>query len=193
MFCVNCGKEIGTGMLFCPNCGYRQHSEVEEWYCIISNVRRGPCRVEEIALEVRQGNITRESLVWNKGMEKWVPAGQSPLSYIFRSTVPTIPNNVVDNRFVWALATVPILLSWIVEELFGVPRLAIIVTVVLNIVFMFLDVAALGKAEKNAGSWLWSGVVLVPLYLFIRASKTDKQYGYAITWCLMFLVDILLW
>lgn len=195
MFCINCGKKIETEISFCPHCGYKQHGEnVSEdgWYCIIGNERKGPCKVDEIALEIRQGNIVRDSLVWKKGMENWIPAGQSPLSYIFRSTVPTMPSSVIDNRFVWALATVPILVSWIIEELFGVPELATIVTIILNIVFISLDVKALEKAGKNVESWLWLGVVLVPLYLFMRASKTNKQYGYAITWCIMFLVDILI-
>lgn len=195
MFCINCGKEIEAEISFCPHCGYEQHSENnsgEEWYCIIGNVRRGPCKVDEIILEVKNGNITRESLVWKKGTDNWIPAGQSPLSYIFKSTVPTMPSNAVDNRFVWALATVPILVSWFAEELFGVPVLASIVAIVLNIVFISLDVKTLEKSEIHAESWLWLGIVLVPLYLFMRASKTNKQYGYAITWCLMFLVDLLI-
>lgn len=100
--------------------------------------------------------------------------------------------DVIDNRFVWALATVPILISLLLNIFIGGSILTTIVTIILNIVFLSLDMKAVQNAGKNAESWLWMGVVLVPLYLFMRASKTDKNYAYGLTWCGMFLVSLFL-
>lgn len=195
MFCINCGKEIMEEVTFCPLCGYKQYCEninEDEWYYIINNVRRGPCNVNEIISEVTQGNITRDSLVWKKGMQNWIPAGQTSISNILQSTVPTMPKDKVDNRFVWALATIPILASWIITGFLGASQVITIITIGLNIAFLSLDVKALKKSGINAESWLWLGMVLIPLYLFMRASKTDKKYAYGITWCAMFLLNLII-
>lgn len=104
-----------------------------------------------------------------------------------------VPSGVeFDNRYIWALATVPLFVSWIIAELWGDHTWVTGIVVLLNIVFIELDVNALKRIGKDAGSWLWLGIVLVPLYLFIRASKTDKNYAYGFVWCGMFLLDLML-
>ena len=99
----------------------------------------------------------------------------------------------INNKYVWALATVPILTSWMIVWLFGIFGLTFstIVTIVLNIVFLSLDVKVLENAGKKPEKWLWLGVVLIPLYLFVRANMTDKKYGYGIVWCILFLIGII--
>lgn len=105
----------------------------------------------------------------------------------------SIADNEMTNKYVWALATVPILASWIVIWLFGISgyQLATLTTFGLNIVFLSMDVKMLKRCGKDAGKWLWLGIILVPVYLFMRASKTDKKYSYGIAWCVMLLLDII--
>lgn len=98
----------------------------------------------------------------------------------------------VDNRYVWALATIPIFISWVIPMFVANSILITIVTWILNMIFLTLDVNALKKSGRDAGQWLWLGIVLIPLYLFMRASKTDRKYAYAITWCVMFAIDLLI-
>lgn len=107
-------------------------------------------------------------------------------------SVSTVTNDTIDNKYVWALATVPILTSWILAEILGASILVTIVTIALNVAFLSLDIKVLKNAGKDAESWLWLGIVLVPLYLFMRASKTDKNYIYGIVWCGMFVLDLII-
>ena len=48
-----------------------------------------------------------------------------------------------------------------------------------------LDSDELNKVGTNVNNWMWMGVVLVHAYLFVRVSKTNKQYGYAIMWWML--------
>ena len=100
--------------------------------------------------------------------------------------------NMIDNRYVWALATVPISISILLDVFLRGSILTMVITIIMNIVFLSLDVKAVQNAGKNAESWLWLGVVLVPLYLFMRASKMDKNYAYGYTWCGIFLASLFL-
>lgn len=197
MFCNRCGNEIPDGAKYCTKCGnkvYPSESDntYDEWFYISNNVRSGPYQLEAIINFVQTGQITKETLVWKKGMYNWLPASQTELEQALRNTVPPMPKDIVSNKFAWSLATVPILVSWFVEML-GFPFWVITIsTIALNIIFLMLDSDELNKSGLNVNSWMWMGVVLVPAYLFVRASKTNKQYGYAITWCIMFILDLLI-
>lgn len=198
MFCNRCGNEIPDGAKYCTKCGnkvYPSESDntYDEWFYISNNVRSGPYQLEAIINFVQTGQITKETLVWKKGMYNWLPASQTELEQALRNTVPPMPKDIVSNKFAWSLATVPILVSWFVEML-GFPFWVITIsTIALNIIFLMLDSDELNKSGLNVNSWMWMGVVLVPAYLFVRASKTNKQYGYAITWCIMFILDLLIY
>lgn len=198
MFCTNCGKEIESGTIYCSECGSRQNNEVSEnsvnveWYYIKNNTQQGPYSMDYIVSEISTGNITRESFVWQKGMQNWLPAHQTSLSQMINVLVPNLPDSIIDNRFVWALATIPIFVSWFIGAIFGMQALTMIITIILNVLFITLDIKVVKNTGKNAESWLWLGIVLVPIYLFIRASKTDKNYGYGIVWCVMFLLSMAL-
>lgn len=197
MFCNRCGNEIPDGAKYCTKCGnkvYPSESDntYDEWFYISNNVRSGPYQLEVMINFVQTGQITKETLVWKKGVYNWLPASQTELEQVLRNTVPPMPKDIVSNKFAWSLATVPILLSWFVEML-GFPFWVITIsTIALNIIFLMLDSDELNKSGINVNSWMWMGVVLVPAYLFVRASKTNKQYGYAITWCIMFILDLLI-
>ena len=196
MFCSKCGNEIRADVKFCPICGTQVKAAEtnidDEWFYIRENMRYGPCQYDTMYSLVQNGQINKDTLVWKKGMVNWIPAYQTELIQIIKDNVPPLPNEIVSNKFAWALATVPILVSWIVQ-LIGFPSVVVIIcTIALNIVFLMLDSDELNKFGLNANSWLWMGVVFVPVYLFMRSSKTDKKYGYAITWCVMFLLDLIL-
>lgn len=197
MFCSKCGNEIQAEAKFCPKCGWQLGTSSDnvisdEWFYINNNVRCGPFRAENIQSLVQKGEISKETLVWKKGMLNWLPAVQTELVHIIRTAVPPMPSNIVSDKYAWTLATVPILISWFIESI-GLPFWVVtICTISLNIIFLMLDSDELNKSGQNINNWMWMGVVLVPVYLFVRASKTKKKYGYAVMWCVMFFIDIML-
>ena len=197
MFCSRCGNETPNEAKFCSKCGSQLNSaEVnsvsDEWFYISNNQRYGAFSKTAMSGFIQDGRISRETLVWKKGMLNWLPAAQTELIHTIKNVVPPLPNDVVSNKYAWSLATVPILISWF-AELIGFPFWVVTIsTISLNIIFLMLDSDELNKSHLNVNSWMWMGVVLVPAYLFVRASKTNKKYGYAITWCLMFVTDLLI-
>lgn len=196
MFCSVCGNELNAEAKFCPNCGQptddsNQNSESDKWFYINNSMRCGPYDEEKISVFIQQGEISKDTLVWKKGMLNWLPAGQTELIHNIKDVVPSVPDNVVSSKYAWTLATVPILISWFAELIGFNALIVLICTVSLNIVFLMLDKSELNKVGIDVNNWMWMGIVLVPAYLFVRASKTNKQYGYAIMWCVMFLFDLI--
>lgn len=123
----------------------------------------------------------------NSESDKWFYINNSNI----KDVVPSVPDNVVSSKYAWTLATVPILISWFAEMIGFNALIVLICTVSLNIIFLMLDKSELNKVGIDVNNWMWMGIVLVPAYLFVRASKTNKQYGYAIMWCVMFLFDLI--
>jgi len=101
----------------------------------------------------------------------------------------------ISTTYAWALATVPIAVSILMDALFGYSInlfIAMIITIALNSLFAALDVQEIKKTGNNPGNWIWMGIFLVPVYLFVRASKTDHNLAYGIVWCALFVVDIII-
>ena len=108
----------------------------------------------------------------------------------------------LSDKWVWTMACVPVLslilagllgkaaVSSADVEVFKLAKLVIILLV--NVALLAFDIKELKQKGLTPGSWIWLGLVLIPVYLFLRAAKTNKQYGYAILWCCLFFVSILL-
>lgn len=143
MFCSRCGNELQIEAKFCPKCGQptgtsNQNSAPDEWFYINNSMRCGPCDKEKISVFIQQGQISKDTLVWKKGMLNWLPAGQTELIHTIKDVVPPMPNNIVSNKYAWTLATIPILISWFVE-LIGFPTVVVIIcTISLNVIFWII-------------------------------------------------------
>jgi len=102
----------------------------------------------------------------------------------------------LSDKWVWTLACVPIfgmILEYIVLNVVGFHSewTGIFIFITLNIIFVSLDISELENKGFHPDGWLWLGLLLVPVYLFIRANKTNKKFGYAITWCVLFMLSLL--
>ncbi|MEF9983444.1 MAG: zinc ribbon domain-containing protein [Oscillospiraceae bacterium] len=111
-------------------------------------------------------------------------------------TSNTIINNVAQttectNKFAWMLATIPMCVSFILGFL-DLGFFSTIIVIALNCLFVILDSKELKKSGYDADKLMWFGFVFVPVYLFMRANKTDKKFAYAITWCGLFFADIII-
>ncbi|WP_374473288.1 RDD family protein [Arenimonas sp.] len=50
---------------------------MQQWYYVDrGHNRQGPVPAEQVAQAYRQGKVTRDSLVWRDGLEKWEPLGE---------------------------------------------------------------------------------------------------------------------
>lgn len=215
MICPHCGKEISDTSKFCQFCGspivrgsgsgfqnggsaagtqgsFSGNMSGTPWFFIKAGVQQGPLDEQYIISQIKAGMINRDTYVWQKGMPQWLPAAQTYLVNYMANMAPPVPDNVISSKYAWALATVPIAVSILLGIALKNSIAVSAVAIILNCIFIYLDVALLKKAGRAVESWLWLGILLVPVYLFVRASKTDKNYAYGITWCVLFVIDIII-
>lgn len=108
----------------------------------------------------------------------------------------------IDNTFAWALAFAPILLillELVLASSTTTPPetrvwIQIVVAVALNSVLVFADWNRIRKANPDmpAEWWVspWWGVLLVPVYLFLRCSKLKQSFAIPVVWCVCFVASI---
>ena len=200
LYCKYCGNEIDNNAMFCSKCGKQirksttgQSGENENrfWYYIDNGIKCGPFNSAEIIEAIKDGEILSSTLVWTEGFSTWIPAQNTELNEYLVKVVPAISPESISDKWVWALATVPLLANIILFEIGLREPILTIIVIVLNCVFLFFDINYLRKVYSDPGKWVYLGIILVPVYLFIRAAKTNKKYAYGIVWCVMFILSIL--
>jgi hypothetical protein len=162
-------ENIGGFMPFCSKCG----TEVPE----------------DVKFSTKCGNTLQKE-------EKSSKIATEATQNIFGDHIGPPDFSNLSNKWAWTLACVPIfgmILSAIIAHIgYNSELLSVVIFIVLNITFITLDIKELEKNAFKPDGWLWLGVLLVPVYLFVRASKTNKKYGYAITWCVLFVLSSIL-
>ena len=189
MWKCECGNNCDESSNFCPVCG--AGIDNKKWYYSINGARVGPVNIDKIRNEISIGNINAKTLVWSKGYVDWKRAEDTSLYRYISTEVPPMKVDEVSDKWAWALATIPLIINLFLFEI-GLGQLGLtIVVIILNCMLLFSDIAYLKTTGINPGNWVFLGLILVPIYLFIRASKTTKKYGYAFTWCTLFIISIL--
>ena len=173
----------------------------EVWYYAAKGSREGPVAATTISGLMEAQEIDATTLVWKKGMPKWIPLGESELA-VEVDTAPPLPAGAISNGVVWVLAFYPLLhwmffgnvLNLLFATLVNNPlflddfRAAdMIMFVAVNTLLAWLDERRLTRSGYNTdrfGSWIF----IVPVYLFKRCKATKaKYYSYFIVWMLLAL------
>lgn len=174
-------------------------SEDQEWFFYEGTDKRGPYSYIQMVGFVKQGKIQRETLVWMRGLADWIVAEQSPLSQEMGSVTPAAPIGMISDKWLWGLAAGSTALSFFVA--FGLAAMNLIpgnewivtiFVVAANIFFLTKDMEEVKKSGRDVESWMYMGFVLVPVYLFVRAKNTSKNYAPLIVWCIINLGRYLL-
>ena len=162
MFCGKCGSRIAEGNVFCTTCGTP-----------VTQVTPAPS-TQPVAVSVPYAT----------------PAATQIKSLEMQPASTTVK---VSDTWPWLLATIPMLVSIGLSVTFpSNTTITAIIVVILNIIFTSLDENYLKKKGIQAQSWMWMGIILVPVYLFVRAGKTNKHFAPGIIWCVLFGVDMII-
>lgn len=101
---------------------------------------------------------------------------------------------IVSEKWLWALATVPMLASLILGIIpYSVALhtyILSIIMIVCNIVFLSLDISEMKKNGKDVEAWMWIGLLIVPVYLYVREKHTNKNYMPLIVWCILYVLSL---
>lgn len=194
MWYCNCGHSNSDDGNFCTACGVAKSNVYSDqiscdyvWHYYKGQQRFGPSSSKDIARLLYSGELNRNTLVWKSGMTNWVPLHQTALSTLAPDLMPPMPLQAASDGYAWALAIMPISTNIILK----LTRVNVVVSLIvggfLTLFFWGLDVFELKKTNNAVWSWAWSGLVATPAYLFIRANKAGQRYGYAITWCFLYV------
>ena len=215
MFCTVCGAQISDGDKFCTKCGSAVQNESEVisppepvpkaaqedaalWYFHDNTEKKGPFSYEQMVGFINQGKIQRETLVWTQGSPAWIAAERSRLAKELGNVMPPTPIGTISEKWIWALAAVPIVLSFILTFVMAdmrlLPQYEWVITVCViaaNIIFLIKDTEEVKKSGRDVGKWLFLGIVLVPVYLYVREKHTNKNYTPLIVWCVLFFISLI--
>lgn len=177
------------------------------WYYSLNNQRYGPIDRYTVSNMLATENIKPDTFVWRAGMPNWLTAGETELfngspvavqtTYV-PPVVQDLGNSVavptqakVPNSTAWLLATVPLGVAMLIASIGGQNGyyIGVAIAFVLNIVFLFIDDISLRKHGVDTKKWSWCGLVLIPVYLFIRSAKAGRKFGYSIVWCVLAFMD----
>jgi hypothetical protein len=174
------------------------------WYFTENGQRRGPETTANLVELLKTEKISGDTPVWRKGLADWQPLRNTELAGHLQDTPPPVAPNFVNNSLVWTLAIAPIgyafLAGWrdtqIMEDPLGdhsfAQFIALGLPLLLNAALCLIDEQQLKRAGY-ADKWLTLfGVLLAPVYLFLRAKRLRQTPTYGYAWVVSFIISILL-
>lgn len=169
--------------------------ETKEWYYALDGKRRGPVSTNRLRNLYRNQYIFEDTNVWKSGMKDWIRLSQTDV--LDRQDVPPpLTGRDTGNTLAWILAFVPVISAIILYLIAGVAGIrsvySWIVPILLNSVLCVWDVQYLKKAGHNTKELLLWGFILIPVYLFRRAFLLKQGKGYAVIWCVVFVLSMFL-
>ncbi len=158
------------------------------WYYALNGSRQGPFTIDQMKEFVASSAIHLETKVW-AGVGEWVSLKETELAESFcrPSGPPPLAATEVDNRFVWGLVGVQ-LIGGLIEFVSGVSIWWAFL--ILNIGLCVADEKRLKAAGHAAPTTWW--VLLLPVYLWKRASLLGQNKNYFYGWLAAFAVSVLL-
>lgn len=167
MFCTSCGQRSAPSSRFCAQCGAPAAV---------------PAGVGATSVAAPVG--APPGAVPPAGLSNGGNAAHAPLSADGR----------VDNSLAWTLAFAPLILV-LVDALLattsagsGLGALSFLAAVVLNSALAVVDSQRLKRTGVTVSAAL--ALLIVPAYLFARASKLRQNFAIPIVWCLCLLASL---
>jgi hypothetical protein len=162
------------------------------WHYQDGDKPAGPVSAAVIRQKIQAGQIRRGSLLWQEGTPDWLPAERTEFVHDQDSPLnnPYAPSTPYDAFELHGVRPVPATPAWIMAlvplaliPLSYVPYTGF-VGVALYIALSLWDrrlIKAAGRETSLAFLWpvLLSGFG-APVYLFLRASRIDRQWAYAV-------------
>lgn len=162
-FCSNCGTEVTDAVNFCSKCGAAMSDR--------QATSPRPSRTGFVAT----GAVVRGELDVSRLSDLWVwllavgsPTINLALCYVAYSTI----------HYIIQLEDVS---QTMLEQMYWTGTYGTVFIVFFKVLFIILDVIEHRKRGfKLSGVWVAIGFFIPIIYLFVRAKRTNKKYGYAI-------------
>jgi hypothetical protein len=178
------------------NEGQTLGSSASQWYYAKDGERHGPVTEAELQSAYISNLIDDSTKIWSQGYPAWIPLRNSNVRFI-KEAPPPLSGAELNNVWVWLLVAAPIITS-VAEVMFqrnvgssGGASFPWLLALGLNSTFSALDEKAV-KAGGYRPTSMWLGVLLVPVYAFMRGARTGRGQLYGWLWILSFLISIII-
>jgi GYF domain 2 len=171
-----------------------------DWYYERQGKRIGPVAVEVIRKQLQGGEISLDTLVWNRALgPEWQPLRTTPI-LLEDSGPPPFPTIHVSNFFAWTLAFVPIigaiLEKVIVEATHGSPPRGAVIpaTWITYSILALIDEKKIENSRRNLSQdrlVVWA-ILFIPAYLFLRARALRQSFTYFYVWVFAFILGVVI-
>lgn len=182
MFCVNCGKKINPNEKFCHNCGAPVHLE-ESHETLLQHDGFAQNDMDGYSQAVKR-NLNDKSISLGKKIKNHMElTKQIQNSGSYWVNLSTGGNfNLLNNLTSWLIVVgmvVNLLDLWFDWGIFNNTIL------VMSIIGVFCDYCLLKTrseitGQKLTGAWMVWSVILMPVYLWKKATKTGQSHSAAI-------------
>lgn len=170
-------------------------SLTNNWHYAMGGQTFGPLEFDELAKKAEKEEITKDTRVW-PGEGEWLSAQSTSLGAYFpeeevSTAPPPLTGENIDNKYVWAVAAVPIVgavLEFLLADTLGLGTLLLFLLP--NIALCSLDERKLKKAGHKKPDKFW--VFIVPVYLWKRAGLVNQNRSYFWAWVVVFALSIVL-
>jgi hypothetical protein len=175
-----------------------------DWFFTENGQRKGPVTTTRLLELARTEEINGDTPVWRKGLSDWQPLRTTDPGAYLQDTPPPVAPAHINNALVWTIALAPIayalfggmIQSYELENPFEehpvLGFLNFFVPAGINAALCLLDERQL-KLAGYADKWLTLfGIMLAPVYLFLRAKRLRQIPSYGIVWVACFILSILL-
>lgn len=156
------------------------------WYIIDrAGCQCGPFAAQQLVTLYSAHAIDENTLVIQQGMSQWMQYRD-----VMSSQVTLTSQKKLYNISTLLLAILPWILFFISATHFGrMPEGYLGIEFGISILLIVGDIFEIKQAGYELGPWVIAAIVPV-LYIFIRASKTDKKYRYAIAHTIAWVIRI---
>jgi hypothetical protein len=182
------------------------------WSAKDGNHTFGPCSLEQLKELIRTSEVHRNFLVKRDDWPDWMTAGDCPglnsafmhseagmpkrFENTYRNVNRTNPesglNGEPNDTFAWLYALMPII-GVLVSLLFK-GYVPLLINCILELFFWIMDLKDIGiHPFKHFPAWTVWGVFLPPVYLFLRAKKTNHHVSMGVVNLILTTIDLILW
>jgi hypothetical protein len=179
---------------------------MSDWHYLDgSGSKTGPISLPQMEALAKSEKIDRNTHVWKQGMKEWQPLRETELSSLFAESLPPpVPAALVNNSLVWIVAFIPLITAIAEAALTGpspnylgytipAPKVHIPWFVIWPIYagICLWDDRILRKSGYSTRAMAWFAVLLVPVYLFMRAKKLKQRPYYGFVWIVCLIIAVL--
>ena len=169
--------------------------ESNSWHYIYRGQTKSDVSQDDIVALIYQGELNTDDLVWREGYSDWKAIKDSEIADLLKKskTPPPLKISSINGTYIWLLVFVPVLalpMEILINE-FSPERALTLTTlgyILLNSIFSALDEQSLKRGGHKHVSFFWAAL-LVPVYLWLRASRFRLRQKYLITWLFLIIFN----